>query len=63
MSSSSDVIVCVPKEYISEFTQIIRVGLKEAKLSREVRQNLMGWWDAESEFIQDELNQPQKTND
>lgn len=55
-SSTNDVIVCVPKEYISEFNQVIRVGLKEAKLPRDIRQNLAGWWDAESEFIQDELD-------
>lgn len=50
----------VPKEYFDELSQVIRVGLQEAKISREARKNLTGWWDAESSFITDDLKKQDK---
>jgi len=47
------VAMYIPKEYFAEFAEVIRKGLQEARISREARSNLTGWWNAESSFIED----------
>jgi hypothetical protein len=58
--AEDSVAMYVPKEYFDELSQVIRVGLQEAKISREARKNLTGWWDAESSFITDDLKKQDK---
>ena len=59
-NNDSEVSVYIPTEYFDELSEIIRVGLKESKISREARENLTGWWDAESDFIQEEIDKNNK---
>ena len=49
------VAMYVPKELLSELSEVIRTGLQEAKISRDARKGLKQWWDAESSFMDDEL--------
>jgi hypothetical protein len=63
MPFDDSVAIYIPKEYFFQLSEVIRVGLQEAKISREARENLTGWWDAESELAQDDMTQPRKTND
>ena len=53
------VAMYVPKELLSELSEVIRVGLQEAKISRDARKGLKQWWDAESSFMDDELTKRQ----
>jgi hypothetical protein len=53
--SDDAVTMYAPKELLSELSEVIRVGLQEAKISRDARKNLKQWWDAESSFMDDEL--------
>lgn len=57
MSSDDSVAMYIPKEYFAQLSEIIRVGLEEAKISREARNALTGWWDAESTFVQEQIDQ------
>lgn len=49
------VVMYIPKEYFAELSKVIRVGLQEAKISREAKKDLTGWWDAESSFVNDDI--------
>lgn len=60
MPSDDSVAMYIPKEYFAELSEAIRVGLVEAKISREARTSLTGWWNAESTFIQDQIDQEDK---
>lgn len=51
MKDESSTAIYAPTEYLSEISQLIKIGIIEAKFSREVKRNLTAWWDAESEFI------------
>lgn len=57
MPKDTDIVAMYPPtEYFSELRAVIKIGLKEAKISREARKALTGWWDAESTFIQEALD-------
>lgn len=60
-NSGESVAVYLPKEYIAQLNEIIRVGLVEARIPREVRKALTGWWDAESAFVQDQIEESDGT--
>ncbi len=49
------VAMFIPKEYFAEFAEVIRKGLQEARISREARSNLTGWWKAVSSLIEDTI--------
>jgi hypothetical protein len=55
MSSSSDISVNLPAELLDSFSQVIHTGLQRAKIPQDERQNLSSWWEAEEEFLREEL--------
>lgn len=61
-SNDDAVVMYIPKEYFAELSDVIKTGLQEAKISREARKNLTGWWDAESSFISDVMDKQQNEN-
>ena len=57
MTPEDSVPIYVPREHLSDLSEIIRVGLEEANLPRESRKNLQTWWEAERDFIYDKLEE------
>jgi hypothetical protein len=45
-----------PPEFIEALNTVIRSGLQNASITRNARENLTGWWDAEWELLQIEIN-------
>lgn len=52
---SPDVTINIPSELVKDLSEVIRMGLQRANISTNARQNLTAWWDAESDFIGDEI--------
>lgn len=48
----SFIAIYIPSEYLSEISQLIKIGIEEADFPREVKRNLTAWWDAESELLE-----------
>jgi hypothetical protein len=46
-----DVTIHFPAEYLDILPEIITRGIKKAKISPKVKQDLQAWWEAEYEFI------------
>lgn len=55
MEKDQDIVVHLPAEHFSALSEVILMGLKEANISESDRDELSAWWQAESEFIRDEL--------
>jgi hypothetical protein len=47
--------IYVPTEYLAELSEVIRIGLQEAKLKREIRKELTLWWEAEKTLIDEKV--------
>lgn len=56
MNTEDYVSICIPKEFIGEFAEIINNGILHTKLSRETRKSIKMWWEAESELIEENQN-------
>ena len=55
MDSGSDITVHLPVEYFDSLSEVISTGLKYANIEESVREELKAWWQAESEYMRDEL--------
>ena len=53
MPSQGDIAVNMPVEHLDALSEVIKTGLKRAKISPEARKNLSSWWEAEKEFLDD----------
>jgi len=62
MPSDDSVAMYIPKEYFAQLSEAIRVGLVEAKIPREARKALTGWWNAESTYVQEFLDEEKQAD-
>ena len=51
----NDITVHLPAELFEALSVVLRTGLKEANIEESVREELKAWWQAESEYMRDEL--------
>ena len=56
MPNSPDISINFPIEYFDALSEVISSGLQRAKLDPQVRKELIAWWNAEKEFIEDEIS-------
>lgn len=47
--------IYIPVEYTEEINEIIRVGLNYVKLPKGKRMSISSWWDAENDFLEEEI--------
>jgi hypothetical protein len=45
--------IYVPAEYFDEVSDIIRAGLKSARISPNAKSELKSWWNAEVNLVED----------
>ena len=55
MDSGNDITVHLPAELFEALSVVLRTGLQEANIKESDRKELRAWWQAESEFMRDEL--------
>lgn len=55
MEHNADITINLPAEHYDVLSEVILTGLKRAKISSETRRELRDWWEAEREFILEEL--------
>lgn len=55
MDSGNDITVHLPAELFETLSVVLRTGLEEANIDESVREELKAWWQAESEYMRDEL--------
>lgn len=53
---TSDITVNLPGELFDALSEVIRTGLQRAKINENSRRELVAWWSAEKDLIEDELN-------
>jgi hypothetical protein len=56
MPEQSDITLSLPAEYFDILSVVMEVGLKNASIDSRIRRELMAWWTAEKEMIQESLN-------
>ena len=56
MKEHNDVTVRLPAEYFGVLSEAISIGLQRIEINPRLRQELLAWWEAEREFIKDEIN-------
>jgi hypothetical protein len=56
----ADVTLHLPAEHFKSLSEVFAIGLSRAKLKPEIRQELRAWWEAEKEFVKDEIANPKK---
>lgn len=54
-AKNNDIPVFIPEEYYDAVSSVIKTGLKHVKLDRQTRDQISAWWEAEAEFIKEEL--------
>lgn len=59
-TQQESVPVYIPAELFTDLNEVIRTGLKEAKIHGKARSSLRAWWDAESTLIVDALEAIEK---
>lgn len=52
---NSDVTLILPREYYSVLSEVFAIGLQRAKIDPILRKELIAWWNAEKDFIEDDL--------
>jgi hypothetical protein len=52
---TNDVTLTLPVEHFSSLSAVISAGLKHAAIKAEDRKELQSWWAAESELVQDAI--------
>lgn len=52
-----DVTINLPAEHFSALSEVLSIGLQRANIDSKTRRELMAWWKAEKEFIQDSLDE------
>ena len=60
MDSLPDITLHLPVEHLLSLSEVIHAGLQRAKLDTKTRTELASWWEAESEFIQEEIDASRK---
>jgi len=55
MKKISDVSINLPTEYIDSLSEVIYTGIQRSKINDKIKHELSDWWDAEKEFIEEEL--------
>lgn len=55
MSDQPDIVVHLPREYLSALSEVIFSGLQRANIDPKVRRELRDWWTAEKTLIEDEI--------
>ena len=56
METPPDIAVNIPTELLPDLAAVIEVGLQRSKISPAARKSLAAWWEAEKEFIQEDIN-------
>ena len=56
----NDVSINIPAELYPYFESALLNGIKKTKISPDIKEQLNNWWNAESEFIGDELDNQTK---
>lgn len=59
MATAPDVTVHLPAEQFEALSEVLRTGIQRAKIDPQIRKELRDWWEAESEFIKDEIREQQ----
>lgn len=60
MASMPDITVHLPGEHFEALSEVILEGLRRAKIDAQIRKELLAWWEAESDFIKDDLAAPRE---
>ncbi len=60
MDYEHDISVNFPAEYFDALSEVIVTGLQKAKIKPEIRTALVEWWNAEREFVIDEIMEKYK---
>jgi hypothetical protein len=55
MDASPDITLHLPAEHLPALSEVIHAGLQRAKLDNKTRNELMTWWEAEQEFLNEEI--------
>ena len=61
MSDKPDITIHFPAEHFDSLMEIMAIGIQHAKLKTPVRQELRDWWEAEKEFLLDEIGNPDQS--
>ena len=56
-SDKPDIALMLPVEYIDALLEVIDTGIQRAKINPKIRSELLAWWQAERDLIQDEINE------
>jgi hypothetical protein len=51
----SDITIHLPSEHFIDLSEVLSVGLQRAKIAPQTRKELMQWWEAEKDFIVEDL--------
>jgi len=57
MTTKPDITINLPSEHYDALVEVLAKGLKYAKIDDQTRKELTSWWEAEREFIREELDQ------
>lgn len=58
----NDVSINIPAEQFEYFNRVVRNGLQKTKLPPDAKEQLENWWNAESEFVGDEIDKLNKVD-
>lgn len=61
MDSLPDITLHLPAEHLGALSEVIHAGLQRAKLDAKTRTELASWWEAEQEFLNDEIDAQKKS--
>lgn len=56
MNKTPDITIHLPSEYFEALSEVMASGLDHAHIPSPIRHQLKAWWEAESQFIRDDLN-------
>lgn len=56
MDGATDITLSLPAEYFEALSEVMASGLDHAHIPSPIRHQLKAWWEAESQFIRDDLN-------
>jgi hypothetical protein len=51
-----DISINLPTEYLDALSEVILTGFQRAKIDPKVKKELIAWWNAEKEFIDNEIS-------
>lgn len=56
MATNPDITINLPSEHYDSLVEVFAKGLKHAKIDSKTKKELSSWWDAEREFIREEMD-------